>query len=144
MFQPFRQKNKEQALRPERRADATCADGNGYAAQEASQREQQKAGTPHLVQVGEEQGPLPSPVQQALLAAPAKQLAAMAVKLGTIQARNGPLQVLAGAVMDLSSNVVLLQPGLAKDQHRPPAHSQIPGDAADDVYLARTQVWHRV
>ena len=69
----------------------------------------------HLVQVGQEQGPLPGPVQQALLTAPAKQLAAIAVKLGTVKARNGPLQVFAGAVMDLSSNVVLLQPRLTKD-----------------------------
>ena len=96
-------------------------------------REKQKAATPHLVQVGEEQGPLPSPVQQALFTAPAKQLAAIAVKLGTVQARNRPLGVLAGAVMDLSSNVVLLQPGLAKDQHRPPARSQIPGGAQVSV-----------
>ena len=67
------------------------------------------------MQVGKEQGPLPSPVQQALLTAPAKQLAAVAIQLGTVEPGDGPLQVLAGAVVDLSSNVVLLQPRLTKD-----------------------------
>lgn len=45
----------------------------------------------HLVQIGEEQGPLPGPVQQALLTAPAKQLAAIAVQLGTVEPGHGPV-----------------------------------------------------
>ena len=67
------------------------------------------------MQISQEQGPLPSPVQQALLTAPAEQLAAEAIQLGTVEPGNGPLQVLTGAVVDLSSDVVLLQPGLTKD-----------------------------
>ena len=77
--------------------------------------EQSRAVVGHLVQVGQEQGPIPSPVQQALLTAPAKQLATIAVKLGTVKACNGPPQVLSGAIVDLSGNVVLLQPRLTKN-----------------------------
>lgn len=82
------------------------------------------------MQIGEEQGPLASPVQQALLAAPAKQLAAIAVQLGTVKAGHGPVQVLAGAGMDLGSNVVLLQPRLTKNEHGTPACMQTAVDAS--------------
>ena len=69
------------------------------------------------MQICQQQSPLPSPVQQALLIALAKELAAKAVQFGAVKAGDGPLQVLAGAVVYLSCNVVLLQPRLTKNQH---------------------------
>ena len=65
------------------------------------------------MQICQQQSPLPSPVQQALLIALAKELAAKAVQFGAVKAGDGPLQVLAGAVVYLSCNVVLL----TKNQH---------------------------
>ncbi len=73
--------------------------------------------------IGEEQGTLTHPVQQALLAAPAKQLTAVAVQLGAVKACYGPLLMLAGAVMNLGCYVVLLQTRLSKYQSRPPAQN---------------------
>ena len=59
-------------------------------------------------------------MQQALLIALAKELAAKAVQLGAVKAGDGPLQMLAAAIVYLSCNVVLVQPRLAKDQHWSP------------------------
>ena len=73
--------------------------------------------------IGEEQGTLTHPVQQALLAAPAKQLTTVAVQLGAIKACYGPLLMLAGAVMNLGCYVVLLQTRLSKYQSRPPGQN---------------------
>lgn len=75
--------------------------------------------------VGEEQGALTHPVQQPLFAAPAKQLTAIAVQLGSVKACYGPLLMLAGAVVNLGCYVVLLQTRLAKYQSGPPAQNHI-------------------
>jgi len=76
------------------------------------------------VDVGEQQGTLTQPMQQALLAAPAKQLTAIAVQLAAVKACYGPFLMLAGAVMDLGCYVVLLQTRLSEYQSRPPAQKQ--------------------
>jgi len=77
------------------------------------------------VDVGEEQGTLTHPVQQPLLAAPAKQLTAVAVQLGAVKACYWPLLMLAGSVMNLGCYVVFLQTWLAKYQSGPPAQNHI-------------------
>lgn len=75
----------------------------------------------YLVGVCEHDAASPNPVQQALLTASAKELAAKAVQLGAVQAGKGGMRLLGGAVVYQGCNVVLLQARFPKDQHSFPA-----------------------